>query len=145
MTNGSTSTPLTVRDGSDGSLTLSSASSAVLAFVKTGSSIHVVLSRKIDSLSLASNQGILPLSMAQFLIHPKAPPRRIVSGCSVYTTIFDSNGSSSVEASVDDGCGNGGRGASNNERSAGAYLLAIATMCPRKLTIEILANTEARK
>jgi hypothetical protein len=55
------------------------------------------------------------------LIHPKAPPLRIVSGCSVYTTIFDSSGSSSVEASVEEGCGKGGRGASSNDLNAGAY------------------------
>ena len=76
---------------------------------------------KVDILSLARSQGILPLSMAQFLIQPRAPPLRIVSGCSVYTTIFDNNGSSSEEASVEEGCGKGGRGASNNERNAGAY------------------------
>ena len=78
-------------------------------------------SAESDLLSLARSQGILPLSMAQFLIHPKAPPLRIVSGCSVYTTIFDNSGSSSVEASVDEGCGKGGRGASSNDLNAGAY------------------------
>lgn len=45
----------------------------------------------------------------------------------MYTTIFDSRGSSSLDASVDEGSGNGGRGASNNERSAGAYKSANVT------------------
>lgn len=63
----------------------------------------------------------------------------------MYTTIFDKSGSSSDEASVDEGCGKGGRGASNSERSAGAYLSAESSIREGQLTIEILANTDAKK
>lgn len=68
--------------------------------------------------------------MAQFLIVPSAPPRRIVSGCSVYTTILASSGSSSGVRAVD-GAGNAGIGVSSRLRVAGS--------------IEMLANTDARK
>jgi hypothetical protein len=63
--------------------------------------------KRLNRPSRANNQPILLLSIAQFLIHPKAPPRRIVSGCSVYITIFDKRGSSESAGVFVDGCGNG--------------------------------------
>lgn len=75
---------------------------------------------------------MLPLSMAQFFIHPIAPPLRIGLGCSVYTTIFDKSGSSSGDGSAVDDCGKGGRGVSNNERKAGAYLSSVLTQSSYK-------------
>ena len=49
-------------------------------------------------------------SIAQFLMQPNAPPRRIVSLCPVNTTIFDNRGSSSGPGSALAAIGNGGRG-----------------------------------
>ena len=57
------------------------------------------------------------------LIHPKAPPRRIVSGCSVYTTILVNKGSSSGEIFPGViGLGKAGKGRRSNGRVEGSYI-----------------------
>lgn len=61
---------------------------------------------------------MLPLSIAQFLMQPRAPPRRMVSGCSVKTTILARSGSS-WSVWEDEGAGKGGCGVSSRERVAG--------------------------
>lgn len=84
---------------------------------------------------------MLPLSIAQFLMQPRAPPRRIVSGCSVKTTILARRGSS-WSVWDDEGAGKGGCGVSSRDRVAGiCNQRGIRTV----LTMEMFANTEARK
>ena len=62
-------------------------------------------------------------NLSTHLIHPKAPPRRIVSGCSVYTTILVNKGSSSGEMfSGVIGLGKAGKGRRSNGRVEGSYV-----------------------
>jgi hypothetical protein len=131
-THGRTSTPLTLRDGFDGNGTRSSARFRGTENERRARSpwlpwrCSLTFSCQQERMSSTIHRGIPTRKSSDafrdhdfrhrdsrsdtHLTQPKAPPRRMVSLCSVYTTILVSSGSSSGEGVEVDGSGKAGKG-----------------------------------